>query len=259
MLDRRVKVETPLAEIKAFRKQSRRRVRPPSRWRARVANLPAWLLIGGVLALVGGLAIHDRRAGRTGGAEVSSAVAATPTPSAPDSIDASAVAVGSDTVLVGRVTKVTDGDTLKVELSSGVITVRLDGVDAPEKDQPWGREAATALAALVLDREVELDVKTQDRYDRLVAAVTIGTVNVNEQLLQGGHAWAFRRYLARSQAAYCRYEADARSARRGLWSLDRADWVYPSDWRRVQRGQLRELQDFSRETAESCVAAIGER
>lgn len=38
-------------------------------------------------------------------------------------------------VLLGTVTKVTDGDTIKVELSSGPITVRLSSIDAPESNQ----------------------------------------------------------------------------------------------------------------------------
>ena len=56
-------------------------------------------------------------------------------------------AIGQENpVLVGTVTKVTDGDTIKVQLSSGPITVRFGSIDAPEKNQPWGRRARTALA-----------------------------------------------------------------------------------------------------------------
>jgi endonuclease YncB( thermonuclease family) len=165
----------------------------------------------------------------------------------------------ADAVLIGRVTRVSDGDTIRVELSSGPITVRLDGVDAPEKDQPWGREAASALSDWVLDRDVELAVVTQDQYDRLVAQVVIGDLRVNERLVKDGHAWAFRRYLKQSQASYCSFESAARAARRGLWSLDAREWVYPSDWRRLQRRTTDRVEDFSAETAERCRAAIGKR
>ena len=41
-------------------------------------------------------------------------------------------------VLVGTVLSVTDGDTIKVQLSSGPMSVRFHSIDAPEKDQPWG-------------------------------------------------------------------------------------------------------------------------
>ena len=67
-------------------------------------------------------------------------------------------AVAQDTpVLVGRVTQVTDGDTLKVQLSSWPITVRLGQIDAPESDQPYGRKAAAALRTLAGGRTVALE------------------------------------------------------------------------------------------------------
>lgn len=163
-------------------------------------------------------------------------------------------------VLVGRVIKVIDGDTIKVQLASGPINVRLDSIDTPEKNQPWGREATAALAQLVADRDVELDVVSQDRYARLVAQVFVGGVNVNAQLVKSGDAWAYRRYLKKDIGPqYCAWEAAARAARRGLWSLPDAEWIFPSDWRRLQRGVTAEFEDFRSETARDCVTAIGKR
>jgi endonuclease YncB( thermonuclease family) len=168
--------------------------------------------------------------------------------------------VQSNPVLIGTVIKVTDGDTIKVQLASGPINVRLDSIDTPEKNQPWGRESTSALTQLVAGKRVELDVITQDRYERLVAVVTVGSVNVNEQLVRDGHAWAFRRYMKKdSGPAFCALEAKARASRRGLWSLPDDDWIYPSEWRRLQRGATDEYVDFRQETAADCVAAIGKR
>jgi len=47
--------------------------------------------------------------------------------------------------LAGRVTKVVDGDTIDVLLDSGLIRVRLHGVDAPEKSQAHGKVATEEL------------------------------------------------------------------------------------------------------------------
>jgi|SRR5688572_6726897 len=52
-------------------------------------------------------------------------------------------------VLVGRVTKIVDGDTIDVRLDSGPIRVGFDSIDAPERVQPWGREATEALSRLL--------------------------------------------------------------------------------------------------------------
>jgi len=48
-------------------------------------------------------------------------------------------------VLAGTVTSVIDGDTIKVQLSSGPITVRLAHIDAPESHQPGGGAATRTL------------------------------------------------------------------------------------------------------------------
>jgi endonuclease YncB( thermonuclease family) len=172
----------------------------------------------------------------------------------------SGAAAQSNPVLVGTVIKVIDGDTIKVQLPSGPINVRLDSVDTPERNQPWGRESTATLARLVANKQVELDVVTQDRYERLVAQVYVGGVNVNEQLVRDGHAWAFRRYMKKDTGpAFCALEAKARAARRGLWSLPDEEWIYPSDWRRLERGTTSEYDDFRQETVADCVAAIGKK
>jgi micrococcal nuclease len=160
-------------------------------------------------------------------------------------------------VLVGVVTRVTDGDTIRVELSSGPITVRFDSIDTPESNQPWGKEATEALRRRVLGQEVALDVASQDRYERLIAVVYLGEENLNEWLVKQGHAWVYRQY-ARDRS-YCAWEHAARSLKRGLWSLPPEDWIYPPDWRRWRRNPAATVQDFTQETVAGCMAEIGRR
>lgn len=164
-------------------------------------------------------------------------------------------AVGQDNpVLVGTVTKVIDGDTIKVQLSSGPITVRFDSIDAPERDQPWGEQARAALALRLNGQEVALDVVTQDRYERLVAVVYLRDENINARMVEQGHAWAYRQYL--KDTNYCVWEDSARTARRGLWTLPQDQRNAPWEWRSVKRGQTASYTDYARETVAKCVAAM---
>lgn len=164
-------------------------------------------------------------------------------------------AIGQDNpVLVGTVTQVTDGDTIKVQLSSGPITVRFDSIDAPERDQPWGNEASEALAGLLDGEEVALEIVTQDRYERLVAVVYLGDENINKWLVQQGHAWAYRQYL--KDTDFCDWEGSARSSRRGLWALPGNERHAPWEWRSVKRGLTSGYTDYTRETVANCIAAI---
>lgn len=157
-------------------------------------------------------------------------------------------------VLVGTVLSVLDGDTIKVQLGSGPITVRFYSIDAPEKSQPWGREAYAALYQRLNRQVVALDVATQDRYERLVATVHLGDENINGWMVQQGHAWAYRQYLG--DADYCRWEASARDRHLGLWGMPATSWYAPWEWRRAQRGDAGAFTDYRDETAERCIASM---
>jgi endonuclease YncB( thermonuclease family) len=166
-------------------------------------------------------------------------------------------------VLVGKLLKVVDGDSLVVELQSGPIDVRLYSIDAPEYDQPGGAAAAAKLAELLRGHAtLMLDVETQDKYERVIARVLVtdaagAEILINDEMAKSGHAWAYRRYMR--DPNYCHWEAAARDARIGLWSLEPSQWVYPSDFRRLKRRELEVPENFSAETAAHCIESIGRR
>lgn len=122
-------------------------------------------------------------------------------------------------VLVGTVTRVVDGDTLVVQLTSGGIRVRLYGIDAPEHNQRGGREAAIELDSLVRGQRIELEPVNQDRYNRMVARIRRGNLDVNAEMIRRGDAWVYRRYLRREDRGWCGLESEARNAHRGLWAV----------------------------------------
>ena len=163
-------------------------------------------------------------------------------------------------VLVGTVTKVSDGDSIEVRLESGLARVRFSAIDTPEYDQPYGTRSSAALKAMLpMDSTVELEVVTQDQFHRLVATVWLVSgeqrTNINEAMLRDGHAWAYRRYM--KDPKFCEIEADARDHKRGLWAQPVGDWVYPPEWRFLKNGEIRSLPAAYAETREKCIAVLG--
>lgn len=132
--------------------------------------------------------------------------------------------------LTGRVTRVVDGDTIKVRLRDRTETVRYIGVDTPESVKPgvpvqcFAKQASAFNRRLVTGRAVSLRLgpEHRDRYRRLLAYVFLEgrkAVFVNAVLLRRGYA----RTLAispntRLAARFARLERVARSRGRGLWS-----------------------------------------
>lgn len=64
----------------------------------------------------------------------------------------------------GRVVRVLDGDTVSVLDSSNTEhRIRLMGIDAPEKKQPFGQRAKESLSDLVYDKAVVVEYSKKDR------------------------------------------------------------------------------------------------
>jgi micrococcal nuclease len=110
----------------------------------------------------------------------------------------------------GKVTRVTDGDSLWLQPAAPAapVELRLEGIDAPEICQAWGPEARTALSELVLGKEVSVKTTGRDTHGRTLGTVFLGSQNINKTLVQEGHAWSTRYKYDRGP-----YVADERMAR----------------------------------------------
>ncbi|QCM14261.1 micrococcal nuclease (plasmid) [Agrobacterium tumefaciens] len=118
--------------------------------------------------------------------------------------------------IAGRVVGVIDGDTLDVLVDKRPVRVRLAQIDAPEKRQAFGTRARQALSSLTYRQDVTVIEAGPDRYGRTVGTVYVGAVNVNNELVRQGMAWAYRRYV--TEPAVIQIEAEARREKRGLWA-----------------------------------------
>ena len=126
------------------------------------------------------------------------------------------------------------GDAAKTAGEQNVIRplfkVRLHAIDAPEKQQAFGQQAKKHLSDLVYNQTVTLHITDTDRYGRTVADIQLGSLNVNQQMVKDGYAWAYRRY---GGTRYAPEEKAARKAKLSLWRD--ANPIEPSQWRRMNK------------------------
>ncbi len=134
--------------------------------------------------------------------------------------------------IAGRVVNVHDGDTLTVLVERRQVKVRLASIDAPELAQAFGRASRAELASMCAGRTADVVESGRDRYGRTIGDVRCGAVHANAEQVCRGMAWVYTQYAPRDSTLYA-LEAEARTARRGLWS-DR-DPVEPWSWRASQR------------------------
>ena len=138
------------------------------------------------------------------------------------------IELGPHRELTATVTRVVDGDTVKVRLDGRRDTVRYIGVDTPESVKPgtpgqcFAKAASAYNRRLVAGQRVTLrtDAEPRDRYGRLLAYVyrRRDGLFVNAALVRAGYATILT--IPPNVAhvrALLRLERAARGAGRGLW------------------------------------------
>lgn len=128
----------------------------------------------------------------------------------------------------GIVEKVIDGDSIKIreDGQDQIHEIQIEGTDAPEANQPYGKESADALRKWVLERKVRITWTKKDNFGRRLAQVYVGDEHINQRMIRDGNAWHFKRYNQSKELA--ELEEQARKAKRGLWGTDnpQAPWDY---------------------------------
>lgn len=135
-------------------------------------------------------------------------------------------------LVVGLVTRVSDGDTIWVTDADDKHKIRLAKIDAPESNQPYGKESTGFLKRLIYGKEVEVRWTAKDRYGRIIGVVTLKreneTIDVNLAMVKNGCAWHYS--FNGCTPAYAAAEQAARQSRLDLWH-DTAP-ITPYLWRK---------------------------
>lgn len=159
---------------------------------------------------------------------------------------------GHAETLAGRVVGVADGDTITVlEADKKQHKIRLMGIDAPEKAQPFGNRSKQNLSDLVYDKPVTVEWKKHDRYGRIVGKVMVAapdacpplqlncpkTLDAGLAQITVGLAWHYKQYEKEQseddRGRYAFAEDEAKVKHAGLWQGKNP--MPPWEWRRQRR------------------------
>ncbi len=151
--------------------------------------------------------------------------------------------------LQGKVFKVADGDTITIVDNSGKKhRIRLAGIDAPEKDQPYGDVSTQGLNKLVSGKTVTIEYEKRDRYKRIVGKVLVDPpgevfcmaldcvkkIDAGLEQIKTGLAWHYKYYQMEQseedRRLYSEAELEARNKQIGLWNDE--EHIAPWNWRR---------------------------
>ena len=137
-------------------------------------------------------------------------------------------------VLDGKIVRVHDGDSVTLlDAENRQHKIRLDGIDAPELGQAFGKTSRRELQDISQGRIAQARCHKTDRYERKVCRVSIDGHDISLLQLSSGMAWMFRRYARElspaTRQSYDAAETEARQSKKGLWSDPNPQ--PPWDWR----------------------------
>ena len=134
-----------------------------------------------------------------------------------------------------KVIDVHDGDTITVsDATKRTFRIRLIGIDTPELEQKDGEWARKELSKILQRDKKNVIVKTVklDRFDRILAQVFVGEIDVNLELLKLGLAWIYELDWKVPKEYHEAFQK-ARKEKLGLFKRDEA--IHPSEFRRQKK------------------------
>ena len=132
----------------------------------------------------------------------------------------------------GRVVRIHSGDSLSVLVEGKQVRVLLDGIDAPDLRQAYGKEARQSLVDLCAGTTAKVAEKKKDARGRIVGAVTCAGLDANNEQVRRGMAWVSAQNVPVGSPLY-ELESYARLRKVGLWREDNpvAPWI----WRKKKK------------------------
>lgn len=143
------------------------------------------------------------------------------------------IAIAHAYELEGKVVGISDGDTITVlDSSNKQFKVRLKGIDAPEKKQPFGTKSKQSLSGMIYMKQVTIEWNKFDRFDRILGKVRLGETDINLEQIDRGMAWYYKKYQSDlnidDRLRYLDAEERAKDLKKGLWVDQKpvAPWNY---------------------------------
>ena len=133
----------------------------------------------------------------------------------------------------GTIIRVIDGDTYVFLTKTGSFTVRMLGIDAPERDQPFSRESSEFLSKY-LNNDAVTKVNGTDKDDNAVGTLYVNGRDINLLSIRGGFSWHYKRYS--SDKDYAAAEEYAQENKLKIWSLPNP--IPPWTWRHRRTSYL---------------------
>ena len=130
-----------------------------------------------------------------------------------------------------KIKRVVDGDTVHVFYQDEVYKIRLTEIDAPERDQPFGKASTEHLKSLLKEGRVDVDISGTDKYGRKLGRLYWQGKDINREMVSAGYAWVYDKYV--TDISFYEDQKSAKNFKKGLWNAGES--IEPWKWRQLTR------------------------
>ncbi len=121
-----------------------------------------------------------------------------------------------------------DGDTFK----AGNLTYRIMSIDAPELNQPHGKQSKNKLDSLIKLKPINITTQEKDAYGRILCKPTINGKRIDSILIRNGTAWHYKEF--NNETMLKQMQIYAQQNKIGLWKDNCKPALYPPEFRKLK-------------------------
>jgi endonuclease YncB( thermonuclease family) len=125
--------------------------------------------------------------------------------------------------------KALDGDSITVAISTEkIISVELEGIDCPELEQDFGKDAQDFTKNFIYKKKVKVEIIAYDAESSVIGRVFLEDRDLSLALIEAGLAWYDKK--SRSDKKLAKAQKKAKKAKKGLWSIEKPTppWIFRS-------------------------------
>ncbi len=126
-----------------------------------------------------------------------------------------------------------DGDTVKVKEGLKKYKLRIGGIDAPERNQIYGKKSRRALMNLCKNTDILIIITGKDKYRRKIGNIYCNQQDAAKFMVKNGHAWFYSHFS--SDMFLALNEKSAQKNNLGLWQNEKA--IAPWAWRKLHKNK----------------------
>ena len=104
--------------------------------------------------------------------------------------------------------------------------IRLTEIEAPERDQPFGKQSTDNLKVFLRKGFIDVDLKGQDIYKRHLGRIYVDGKDINKKMVSTGSAWVYDKYV--TDKSFYIEQKKAQNNKLGIWADEEAmpPWVW---------------------------------